>query len=51
MSEHLVKRHNKNLLLYLNTVGQHGSEAVIRNYVKNQGKQYKQIFKDQLKLF
>ena len=36
---------------YVNTVGQHGNEALIRNYVKNQGKQYKQIFKDQLKLF
>ena len=36
---------------YVNTVGQHGNESVIRNYVKNQGKDYKQIFKDQLSLF
>ncbi len=25
---------------YINTVGQHGNEATIRQYVKNQGKQY-----------
>ena len=36
---------------YLNTVGQYGNEAVIRNYVKNQGKQYKQIHRDQLTIF
>jgi putative transposase len=36
---------------YLNTVGQYGNEAVIRNYVKNQGKQYRQIHRDQLTIF
>ena len=36
---------------YVNTVGQYGNEKVIRDYVKNQGKHYKQIYRDQLKLF
>ncbi len=36
---------------YANTVGQYGNEMVIRNYVKNQGKQYKQWHRDQLTLF
>ena len=36
---------------YANTVGQYANEEVIKNYVKNQGKTYKQIHRDQLKLF
>jgi putative transposase len=36
---------------YLNTVGRYGNEAVIRNYVKNQGKNYKQIYRGQLNIF
>jgi len=37
---------------YANTVGQYGNEAVIRNYVKNEGKkQYKQWHRDQPTLF
>ena len=36
---------------YLNTVGQHGNENTIKNYVKNQGKHYKQIYRGQLTLF
>ena len=37
---------------YANTVGQYANEEVIKNYVQNQGKQYKQIYRnDQLTLF
>jgi putative transposase len=36
---------------YANTVGQYANEKVIRNYVKNQGKKYKQIHRGQLRLF
>jgi len=38
---------------YVNTVGQYASEEVIKNYLKNQGKQkeYKQIHLSQLRLF
>jgi putative transposase len=36
---------------YLNTVGRFGNEETIRNYVKNQGKQYKQIYRGQLTIF
>ena len=36
---------------YLNTVGKFGNEEVIRNYVKNQGKIYKQIYRGQLQMF
>jgi len=36
---------------YINTVGQFGNEKVIANYVKNQGKQYTQIHREQLTLF
>ena len=35
---------------YANTVGQYGGEEMIREYVKNQGKEYKQIHPDQLLL-
>ncbi len=36
---------------YVNTVGQYGNLKLIENYVKNQGKSYKQICRTQLKLF
>ena len=38
---------------FVNTVGQHGSEKTIANYVKNQGveKDYVQLHTNQLKLF
>jgi len=36
---------------YLNTVGQYGNETIIRKYVKEQGKTYKQLYRGQLKLF
>ena len=35
---------------YANTVGQYGGEDMIRKYVQNQGKEYKQIHTDQLDL-
>ena len=36
---------------YVNTVGQYANEEVIKNYVKNQGKQYDQVYRGQLTLF
>ncbi len=36
---------------YINTVGQYGNEEVIREYVENQGRQYKQIHRSQLNMF
>jgi len=36
---------------YVNTVGQYGNAEIIQNYVRNQGKTYKQIHRDQLTLF
>lgn len=36
---------------YLNTVGRFGNEQAIRNYVKNQGKVYKQVYRGQLTIF
>ena len=36
---------------YVNTVGQYGNAEVIKRYVENQGKKYKQIYRDQLRLF
>ena len=36
---------------YVNTVGQYGNADLIKKYVQNQGKNYKQIYRDQLKLF
>ena len=36
---------------YINTVGQYGNEKVIREYVENQGRDYKQIHKSQLNMF
>ena len=35
---------------YINTVGVHGNEQIIREYVKNQGKEYSQIYRGQLTL-
>lgn len=34
---------------YVNTVGQYGSEEMIRNYVKNQGQKYNKVHAGQLK--
>ena len=36
---------------YINTVGAAGNEQVIRAYVKKQGLNYSQIYRDQLSLF
>ncbi len=37
---------------FISTVGKHGDEKKLRNYVKNQGiKEYKQLYSGQLKLF
>ena len=36
---------------YMNTVGQYANEAVIREYVSRQGKNYRQIYRGQLELF
>jgi len=36
---------------YINTVGHHANEAIIQNYVKNQGRKYQRIYKDQITLF
>lgn len=36
---------------YVNTVGKYGNEQVIADYVKNQGKNYKQLYRGQLTLF
>ena len=36
---------------YMNTVGQYGNEKVIKEYVAQQGKQYRQIHRGQLELF
>jgi putative transposase len=36
---------------YLNTVGQYGNETIIKKYVKDHGRKYKQIYRKQLKLF
>lgn len=36
---------------YLNTVGQYANEEIIKNYVKNQGKTYNQIYRGQLTFF
>ena len=36
---------------YINTVGQYGNESMIRNYVKNQGREYRQIQRNQPTLF
>ena len=36
---------------YINTVVKYGNEKVIREYVENQGMQYKQIHRSQLNMF
>ena len=36
---------------YMNTVSRYGNEKVIREYVRNQGRTYKQIYRGQLRLF
>jgi REP element-mobilizing transposase RayT len=36
---------------YINTVGKYGNEEVISKYVKDQGRTYKQICRNQLKMF
>jgi putative transposase len=36
---------------YINTVSQFGNETVIKNYVRNQGKVYSQISRQQLTMF
>lgn len=36
---------------YINTVGQYANEQVIRNYVQNQRKNYRPIYRNQLTLF
>ncbi|MFC1608310.1 IS200/IS605 family transposase [Candidatus Latescibacterota bacterium] len=36
---------------YVNTVGSHGTEEVIKNYVKEHGGNYKKIYSQQLSLF
>jgi putative transposase len=38
---------------FISTVGQHGNESVIKNYIQNQGVgvEYEQLHKDQLNLF
>ena len=36
---------------YLNTVGVYGNETVIRRYVEEQGMEYRQIFRGQLRFF
>jgi REP element-mobilizing transposase RayT len=35
---------------YINTVGQYGNETVIQKYVKEQGKEYKQIYRGAIQL-
>jgi len=36
---------------YINTVGQYANEEIIKNYVKNQGKTYTQLYHGQPSLF
>jgi len=36
---------------YVNTVGRYGNEETIAKYVKSQGRQYQQIYRNQLELF
>lgn len=38
---------------YINTVGQHGTEDVIKRYIANQGKEdtYEKVYSNQLRLF
>lgn len=36
---------------FVSTVGKHGNEEQIKNYVRNQGKEYTQMYRGQLQLF
>ena len=36
---------------YANTVGSHGTEDIIQNYVKTQGREYMKMYRQQLSLF
>lgn len=36
---------------FINTVGRHGDENMIRNYVQNQGQDYQKLHEQQLELF
>lgn len=36
---------------YVNTVGAHGNEEVIKEYVANQGQQYRRVYRGQIQLF
>ena len=36
---------------FISTVGKHGNETIIQQYVKNQGKNYKQLYRKQPPLF
>jgi len=36
---------------YMNTVGAHGNEKVIKEYVENQGRKYRQVYRGQVELF
>lgn len=36
---------------YMNTVGQYANEEVIKKYVANQGKDYRQVYRGQMELF
>ena len=36
---------------YVSTVGQHGNETTIKQYIQDQGAEYIQLHKEQLKLF
>ena len=36
---------------YMNTVGQYANEEVIKRYVENQGRDYRQLHRGQLELF
>ena len=36
---------------YINTVGASGNEEAIRRYVRNQGKEYNQLHREQIGLF
>lgn len=51
IKEKLWKGHFWTSGFYINTVSQFGNEKVIQNYVKNQGRQYTQISRNQLTIF
>jgi len=60
MTEHILKRHNKTLILYhlvcpvryrQKALKFGVTETIIRNYVKNQGQNYEQLLRTQLTLF